>query len=366
MRRSVLLATFIALAAVAGIPTPELLKLDGDISPVHDPAIIKEKDAWYVFSTGGSIRRSTDLHHWTLVDKVFEKLPEWATQEIPGARGYWAPDISFYKGVYRLYYAVSTFGKNESAIGLATNKTLDPASPDYNWTDQGMVLRSHHDDDFNAIDPNLAVDEDGGQWLDFGSFWGGIKMRRIDSDTGKLSATDARLYSLASRRHDHEGAELNRPPTRNAIEAPFIVRHDSWYYLFVSFDFCCRGANSTYNVVVGRSRTIIGPYEDMNGKSMMDGGGSRLTNSTSLWRGPGHEAIWLQSGGPDLMLFHSYNAATGKPYLEISTISWDRGWPHVAPLPGEPILSKTMANTAPTIFDSDFYTNHRRLAANVQ
>ncbi|HEX4769362.1 MAG TPA: family 43 glycosylhydrolase [Bryobacteraceae bacterium] len=320
---------------------PELLKLDGDISPVHDPVIIKEKNIWYVFSTGGAIRRSTDLHHWTLAGNVFEKLPAWVTSEIPGVRGgYWAPDISFHNGIYRLYYAVSTFGKNDSAIGLATNKTLDPDSPDYKWIDEGLVFRSHHGDDFNAIDPNLAVDEKGGQWLDFGSFWGGIKMRRIDPETGKLSTSDGTLYPLASRPRGSHPAKLSGAPGEDAIEAPFIVRRGTYYYLFVSFDFCCRGANSTYNVDVGRSTTIAGPYQDMQGRPMMERGGTRLTTGTSLWRGPGHEGILLQPVGPDLMVFHAYDAATGRPSLEISTLTWDRGWPQVAPLPGDPMLAQ--------------------------
>ncbi len=319
---------------------PDLLRLDGDISPVHDPAIIKQDDTYYVFCTGGSIRRSKDLRHWTVSGRVFANLPEWVSSEIPGVRdGYWAPDISFYNGVYRLYYAVSTFGKNDSAIGLATNKTLDPDSPDYKWSDQGMVFRSRREDDFNAIDPNLASDEQGRQWLDFGSFWGGIKMRRIDPETGKLSAEDTRLYSLASRPQDQNPAAPAGPPTKHAIEAPFIVRHDSFYYLFVSFDFCCRGVNSTYYVAVGRSTNITGPYQDAAGKPMTEGGGTRLTTSTSLWRGPGHEAVLLQPGGPDLMLFHAYDGATGKPFLQISTVEWDNGWPHVAPLPGTPLTT---------------------------
>jgi arabinan endo-1,5-alpha-L-arabinosidase len=199
-----------------------------------------------------------------------------------------------------------------------------------------MVLRSHHSDDFNAIDPNLAFDEKGSQWLDFGSFWDGIKMRRIDPATGKLSTQDSTLYSLARRVRRPHPASLSGPRA-DAIEAPFIVRRGGYYYLFVSFDFCCRGANSTYNVDVGRSTTITGPYRDMQGKSMMQGGGTRLTTGTSLWRGPGHEGILLQHVGPDLMVFHAYAAATGKPSLQISTITWDQGWPRVSPLPGDPI-----------------------------
>jgi arabinan endo-1,5-alpha-L-arabinosidase len=320
----------------AAANAPELYQLDGDTSGVHDPVIIREGDAYYVFCTRGSIRRSKDLHHWMLIGNVFDKLPDWATEEIPGTRGgYWAPDISVYKGTYRVYYAVSTFGKNDSAIGLATNKALNPDSPDYKWVDQGMVFRSHKEDDFNAIDPNLATDEQGRQWLDFGSFWGGIKMRRIDPETGKLSPQDTKLYSIAARPRMPDPARPDGPGAPS-IEAPFIVHHGDYYYLFVSFDFCCRGAKSTYNVVVGRSREITGPYVDARGKSMMEGGGTRLTYGTSLWRGPGHEGLLLQPAGPDLMVFHAYDATTGRPSLQISTIVWEDGWPRVAALPGDP------------------------------
>ena len=329
LRNLVLAAAGLCYAATA----PELYTLDGDISGVHDPVIAKEGDTYYVFSTGGAIRNSKDLHHWTLSGRVFAQLPEWAAREIPGVRGgYWAPDISFYKGsssdkgVWRLYYAVSTFGKNDSAIGLATNQTLNPDSPDYQWVDRGMVFRSRNVDDFNAIDPNLATDQQGRQWLNFGSFWGGIKMRRIDPATGKLSPEDSKLYSLAAR-----------PEPPHSIEAPFIVWHDSWYYLFVSFDFCCRGAKSTYNVVVGRSREITGPYRDASGRPMMEGGGTRLIEGTSLWRGPGHEAVLLQPAGHDLMLFHAYDGSTGRPALQISTIEWQSGWPRITRLPGDAV-----------------------------
>ena len=206
------------------------------------------------------------------------------------------------------------------------NKTLDAESPNYKWVDKGLVLRSHHDDDFNAIDPNLVTDKGGYQWLDFGSFWGGIKMRRIDPATGKLSSKDTTLYSLASRPH--------APHQADPIEAPFIIHHGSFYYLFASFDFCCRGVKSSYYTVVGRSRNISGPYFDADGKSMTEGGGTRVTTPTSLWRGPGHEGLFLQRNGPYLMAFHAYDATTGKPFLQISTIAWENDWPHTAPLPG--------------------------------
>ncbi len=314
---------------------PEVLQLTGDVENVHDPVIIKENGTYYVYCTGGGgrgqpgvipIRTSKDLHAWTLSGFVFDKLPAWVATEVPAARGAWAPDISFYNGKYHLYYAVSSFGSRNSAIGLATNETLDPKSEKYKWVDEGMVLRSHQEkDDWNAIDPHLFIEDKNNVWLDWGSFWGGIKMRRIDPATGKPSTTDSETYSLCSR----ERAQ----PIDGSVEAPFIIRHADYFYLFVSYDRCCRGVNSTYNVVVGRSRKVTGPYLDKDGKSMSEGGGSLVIASTTPnWKGPGHEAV-LQDGPQDYLIFHAYHGTTGRSFLQISTMVWEDGWPKVGALP---------------------------------
>jgi arabinan endo-1,5-alpha-L-arabinosidase len=317
---------------------PEVLRLEGDLR-VHDPVIIREGDTYYIFSTGGGrrsggiipMRCSKDLYTWKLRGYVFDQLPEWAVKEIPGAREAWAPDISYYNGKYHLYYSVSTFGKNNSAIGLVTNKTLDPNSPDYKWEDQGMVVRSTQGEtDWNAIDANLIYHNKNSVWLCWGSFWSGIKMRRVDFETGKLSAEDTTLYSLANRPRE---SEHQTPPVEGAVEAPFIIRHGKYWYLFVSFDFCCRGVKSTYNIVVGRSRKITGPYVDKDGKPMMEGGGSMVIEGTTPnWRGPGHNAV-LQDSDEDYLVFHAYHGETGRSELKISTIVWEKGWPCVGELP---------------------------------
>jgi arabinan endo-1,5-alpha-L-arabinosidase len=307
---------------------PEVFKLEGDISPIHDPAIIRQGKTYYVFATNRFADKLTpifcsqDLRQWKFCAHVFDAVPEWALKEIPGARGIWAPDISYVNGKFLLYYSVSTFGSNQSAIGLITNRTLDPNSPNYRWVDEGMVIRSTREDDWNAIDPNLIIDDSGNMWLALGSFWSGIKMRRLDPKTGKLSPKDMTLYSLASRR------PLNPP----AIEAPAIVRHEKYYYLFVSFDFCCRGKNSSYKIMVGRSQKITGPYLDHAGKPLLAGGGTLLMAGSDTWRGPGGQSI-LPDVVADLLVFHSYNVTTGKPSLQISTIIWEDGWPQVGVLP---------------------------------
>ncbi|MBN2013122.1 family 43 glycosylhydrolase [candidate division KSB1 bacterium] len=318
-----------------------MLNLQGDLR-VHDPVMIRQGDMYYVFCTGGSINRgdgfipilcSDDMIHWNRCGHVFETMPEWALQEIPGTQGIWAPDISYFNGEYHIYYSISTFGKNNSAIGLATNKTLDPTSPDYHWDDHGMVLRSTTDvTDWNAIDPNLVLDGDKA-WLCWGSFWSGIKMRRIDRISGKPSVEDTTLYSLASR---PRSGEPQTPPVVGAIEAPFIIKHAESWYLFVSFDFCCRGKNSTYKIMVGRSENITGPYIDNAGMMMINGGGTLVLAASEggRWVGPGHCAVVQEPSG-DYLVFHAYDSQSERSLseLKISTIDWEDGWPQVGVLP---------------------------------
>ena len=308
-------------------------RLAGDLTPVHDPAIIKEGDTYYLFVTTSEenqppgliqIRTSKDLLTWTKTGAVFAAIPAWAKREIGGTRGLWAPDISYANGRYRLYYAVSTFGSNHSAIGLATTTTLDPTKPGYGWTDEGVVIVSPRGGDFNAIDPNAFTDADGAEWLAFGSFWTGIKLIRLDPATGKRLAGDGAVHALARR------------PGAGAIEAPFLIRHGGFYYLFASYDYCCRGVDSSYYTMVGRAAAVTGPYVDYDGKAMLDGYGQIVLHAkldaSRRWRGPGHPAI-LHDGARDYIVYHAYDARNkGAPTLRIQSLGWTAdGWPVARP-----------------------------------
>jgi arabinan endo-1,5-alpha-L-arabinosidase len=345
LQRRALLRASAAIGAIAGLPVsawgasegansqPASIndQLSGDIAPVHDPCIIKQGDTYHLFCTGhvhdptGLIpwRTSKDLINWTLNGRVFDSIPAWASDAVPGTQGLWAPDIAYFNGLYHLYYACSTFGSNHSVIGLATNKTLDRRSKDFSWQDRGLVVKSQRGDDFNAIDANHLLDRDGKHWLCLGSFWSGIKLFPLDPSTGKLFPNDARKYSLASR-----PAPEKAP---GAIEAPFMIERGGYYYLFTSFDYCCRGASSSYYIVVGRSRSVLGPYVGRDGKSQMDGYGTVVLQGNRRFRGPGHEAV-LRDGERDYLVYHAYDAKhEGRPTLRIAPIEWTGdGWPAVS------------------------------------
>src|SRR5688572_27547282 len=329
MNRAPLLALACVMAAAA--PAQELT---GDIVGIHDPVIYREQDTYYIYSTNTDappatirIRSSPDLVHWTQRGHVFAKLPDWAPQTIAGTRGAWAPDITRVNGRYLLYYSVSTFGSNRSAVGLATNETLDPAAPNYQWRDEGVVVESTRDSDFNAIDPNHVIDRQGRHWLSLGSFWTGIKLFELDPATGKLLNTAARPISLASRPVPAGAAA--------ALEAPFIVTRPDHYYLFVSYDYCCKGVNSTYYVVVGRAKKITGPYLGKDGSKLLAGGGTvfiRPFAEDGRYRGQGHNGWLHDTDGKDYVVYHAYDRQNeGKSVLRIAPVVWTPdGWPELS------------------------------------
>ena len=336
-----LLLTFTAVAQ--GPRTPVF---DPSYPQIHDPVLINCDGTWYMYATSLGIEflTSKDLVTWERGGRVFENPPQWVEKYVPGFRGHiWAPDINYHNGIYYLFYSCSSFGKNTSAIGVATNKTLNPASPDYKWEDHGCVVNSVAGRDlWNAIDPNLAFDENGDGWLTFGSFWGGIKLVKLDPTCTKVAEPE--VWFPICRRPEGTAEDTSKTdtaikadprghdfdPGNGAVEAPFIIKHGDYYYLFASYDLCCRGANSTYNVVVGRSAVITGPYLDADGTPLMEGGGTLVAGGNERYPGVGHCGIAIKDG-EEVMVMHGYD----KEYnygskLLVRPIIWDaEGWPSV-------------------------------------
>jgi len=286
----------------------------------RDPSsIVQCKDEYWVFYTGRGVPsyRSKDLVKWERGPAVFKAAPEWIARIVPENHNmlYWAPDIMKLGDRYILYYSVSSFGKMTSAIGLATNPTLDPDDPAYHWTDQGFVVRTQDGDGYNAIDPSVFHDNDGSLWLTFGSYWSGIKLIQLDPQTGKRIAPDSKLVSVAHN---------------ESIEASYLCRHENYYYLFVNWGSCCAGPKSTYNIRIGRSKSVTGPYVDKTGVDLLHGGGSLfLATTNGPLIGPGHAAT-LNAQGKDWFTsdFEGDLRMDGKATLAIMPLRWNAdGWP---------------------------------------
>ncbi|MBD3940648.1 arabinan endo-1,5-alpha-L-arabinosidase [Microbacterium sp. NEAU-LLC] len=319
---ALLLAVAVAATGCAG--TPAAPELTGDTF-VHDPAFVAGTDGEpsFIYSTGNGqigdgniqIRRSADGADWEDAGTVWDEKPQWLSDAVPGVDNLWAPELYEHDGTWYLYYSASTFGKNTSLIALATNTTLDPDDPDYEWVDQGIVIESTGTD-FNAIDPGIVEDADGNPYMAFGSFWSGIRMVPLEWPSGLRAAgtEDDEPLRLADRQS---------PP--NAVEAPYIVRHDDYFYLFVSRDSCCKGADSTYNIAVGRSKDVTGQYVDADGVSLLEDGGTPVLATDGSRVGPGGQSA---SGG--LLAFHWYDAnLDGQFRLGLLPLQWRDGWPLV-------------------------------------
>lgn len=299
----------------------------------HDPVVAKQGDTYYLFCTGPGITTFTskDLKTWTQGDPVFAESPIWAKDVAPGFNGHiWAPDITLHNGTYYLYYSISAFGKNTSAIGLVTNKTLNPKDENFKWEDQGIVIQSVPNRDmWNAIDPNLIFDEDGTPWLSFGSFWSGLKVVKLEDDL-KTIAQPEEWFPIASRERSPNLPDADAGDA--ALEGPFIFKKGDYYYQFLSWDYCCRGEESTYKLVVGRSKTVTGPYVDKDGKKLTEGGGSLVIEGNKNWYGVGHNSVFTFDG-KDYTFMHGYDASDkGLPKLIVKEVTWVDGWPTVEPM----------------------------------
>ena len=288
---------------------------DTDAIGIHDPSILKANGTYYLFSTHGTIHAHTSTDRATFSDDGYAlpSLPAWTNAYTGSSGDLWAPDASMHSGAYWLYYAASTFGSGDSAIGLALSPTGVPGT----FVDSGAPVYTSADcPGSNAVDPASVVDASGNAWLVFGSWSNGIQIVPVDNTTGVPNGAAC--------------TQLAYHPSGTGIEGAYIYPHGGYYYLFASIDTCCQGVNSTYRIVVGRSTTITGPYTDRGGLAMTAGGGTILLSAYSNVNGPGGESVFSDSDG-DVLVYHYYDGNnSGDPALGINLLGWTTdGWPYV-------------------------------------
>ena len=295
--------------------------LQGDLR-VHDPVMIKQGSTYYVYHTGKgiSIKTSPDRIHWTNAGRVFDvsNTPSWWKTDIPNQDGsIWAPDIHYYKGKYYLYYSVSAWMNFNSSVGLATNTTLDPKDPKYKWVDQGQIISyKNGGTKVNVIDPNAFQDKNGKDWLIYGSYQAGLRLVQLDPMTGKLLQDPPELTTI----------------TTKLGEGSFIIKGPKYYYIFASRGICCKGINSTYQVVIGRAKDIKGPYLNKQGESWVDNKYTLFLEGNYEEPGRGHNGF-ITDHDTTFIVYHAYTrSANGASLLNIKPMYMDdQDWPSITP-----------------------------------
>ena len=288
---------------------------DSDSIGIHDPSILKIGSTYYLFSTHGLIHAHTSPDRVNFSDEGYAlpSLPSWTNAYTGGSGDLWAPDASAHNGDYWLYYAASTFGSTNSAIGLATSPTGTPGS----YADSGAAVYTSTDcAGSNAIDPASVVDASGNAWLAFGSYSSGIQIVPVNNNTG--IPTGAGCTQLAYH------------SSGTGIEGSYIYPHGGYYYLFASIDICCDGVSSTYRIVVGKSTSVTGPYIDRGGVALTSGGGTIVLSAHGNINGPGGESLFTDADGT-ILVYHYYDGNnSGYPALGINVLSWTSdGWPYL-------------------------------------
>jgi arabinan endo-1,5-alpha-L-arabinosidase len=293
----------------------EIDSLKGDLK-VHDPVMIKQKNTYYVFGTGISVKTSEDKINWKNSEGVFKGTDtlSWWKNNIPEHKGHiWAPDIHYRDGKYHLYYSVSAWMNFNSSIGYATNTTLNPKDPSYKWIDHGEIISfKNGGEGVNVIDPNVFVEKNGKVWLLYGSYKSGLRMVELNPKTGKLYNDTPELITLTS----HLG------------EGVYLVKGPKYYYIFASRGKCCAGNDSNYQIVMGRSKNLAGPYLNKEGESWVDDKYSLFLAGDEAEPGKGHNGIFAE-GDVTYMVYHAYTrAANGASLLNIRQLFLtDDDWP---------------------------------------
>lgn len=269
---------------------------------IHDPSTIAECDGkYYTFGTGGGGLISEDGWSWH------------SGAERPGGGA--APDVLKIGDRYLVIYGATGGGLNGGHNGRILtmwNKTLDPKSPDFRYTEAVEVAASDGMEDQDAIDPCLLLDPTTGRlWASYGTYFGTIRLIELDPKTG---------YRVKGNKELDIAIDC---------EATDLIYRDGWYYLLGTHGTCCDGVNSTYNIVVGRSRNVTGPYMDNVGRDMMQGGGRMVIAAGDRVTGPGHFGRTVIDEGVEIMSCH-YEAdfdQGGRSVLGIRPLLWRNGWP---------------------------------------
>ncbi|HEY4363084.1 MAG TPA: family 43 glycosylhydrolase [Bryobacteraceae bacterium] len=287
-----------ALLAVVWGSASLALALDGNVG-IHDPStVIMAGGKFYTYGTGGTSLVSDD--GWTWRNGTTLPLRQLA------------PDVIHLGDTFYLYTAANS-GPTKADVSMIWSRSLDPGSPDYKWSEPVVVASSDGVEDANAIDPGIFLDPtDGRLWLTYGSYFGYIRLVEMDPKTGK------RLHP-------------NEAPRNIAInsEASVMIYRDGWYYLLVTHGSCCRGADSGYNIRVGRSKNVTGPFLDNMGVDMIQGGGKLFVGSSGRGIGPGHFGLLDLGEGVQKFSMH-YEADLdrgGASVLEIRPLLWRDEWP---------------------------------------
>ncbi|KAA8566680.1 hypothetical protein MFRU_044g00170 [Monilinia fructicola] len=289
----------------------------------HDPALIQRSSdgTWFKFNTGNGIgiwKSAALAGPWTYVG---DALSGGSKINLAGNKDLWAPDVQLVGSTYYMYYAISTFGTQNSAIGVATSPTMEVGS----WTDLGATgIASSTGKDYNAIDPNL-IKVGNNYLLNFGSFWNDIYQVKLASTPTKGGGAGA--YNLA----------FNSSGT-HSLEGSYMFYYSGYYYLLFSSGICCGydtskpAQGAEYKIVMCRSIAATGGFVDKNGKACKDSGGSTLLASHGNVYGPGGQGVYLSSNGP-ILYYHYANPSVGLgdgSYLfGYNYLTFSNGWPVV-------------------------------------
>ena len=269
---------------------------------IHDPSTIAECEGkYYTFGTGGGGLISEDGWSWN------------SGADRPGGGA--APDVLKIGDRYLCIYGATgggLGGGHSGRILTMWNKTLDPKSPDFKWSDAVEVCYSDGMEDQDAIDPGLLLDPTTGRlWVSYGTYFGTIRLIELDPATG---------FRVKGNKEKDIAIDC---------EASDLMYRDGWYYLLGTHGTCCDGVNSTYNIVVGRSRSVEGPYMDNVGRDMFHGGGKMVIAAGDRVAGPGHFGRTVIDDGVEIMSCH-YEAdfdQGGRSVLGIRPLLWKNGWP---------------------------------------